>query len=259
MKSASFFTNFFIAICVTFTVTDSFAISQKNISKMNHAIIFDYYMNMEIIERNNNLSTLVNYIPNVNNKIKGIKEESNEGGAVEVTTYTFNDNGTLGQFIYQNNDKVYRYNFDYEGERLKSVSIADKKRIFIEYDNLGRVSLIRREGGFDVAYEFNVNYIDKDRQANIKVTHISDGNRRTSNRIYYVVCNKDFRMKSFRYDSYEGSDFVYSKKGDLVSFFFTNVDKKNNRAEWVYSYDNKGNWIEKKLSGSLHKRTIEYK
>lgn len=246
-----------MVIGITFIVTNSFAISKKEISKINHTIIFDYYINMEIVERNDNLSSLVNYIPNNNKKIKTITEESNEGGANEITTYTFN-NGALTQFIYQVNNKRYRYDFDYEGEILKSVSIADKKRIFIQYDSQGRVSMIRREGDSDVAYEFNVSYIDNDRKAIIKITNIADGNKRISNRIYYVVYDKKCKIKSYRYDSYEGNNFIYSSKGDLTSFSFTNVDKQNNRAEWLYTYDDKGNWIEKKLAGSLHKRTIVY-
>ena len=87
-------------------------------------------MNFEITEKNGNLSPMIDYFPNTGiPDFKRIEMKSNLGGEDEESQFDFNEKGYVSKLIYQVNDKLYWYEFFYEGNNLTNVNIAGKKRI----------------------------------------------------------------------------------------------------------------------------------
>ncbi len=257
MKQANIVGLLIISIGTLFTTPVKAA--NKNIQKLNNALIFDLFMNFEITEKNGNLSTIIDYLPNTNNTdFKKIEINSNMGGEEEVSQFEYNDKGFILKLIYQVNDKLYRYEFFYDGNRLATVNIAGKKKISLAYDKKGRLQSITRFGN-GAALEYNFVYLNGENKANIALVVIQGEKRSPSKRKYFVTWNDQFKIDSYCIDVYCSNNLTYSQKGDLTAFKFSNVSSDNIEANWEYRYDNQGNWIERKVKDSVCKRTIEYR
>ena len=237
------------------------AFAKDNTQKLNNALIFDLFMNYEITQRNGNLATIVDFFPAFNsssNHFRSIRIESNIGGRDNICNFKFNENGTLETLSYEIRDMIFNYEFNYKENRLESVSIGGEKKIFFNYDKNGKLQTITRlvTGR---SWECNFNYIKGENKAEIKNFVIIDGKRNANPEEYFVSWNNQFKLVAYSLEVYASKDMKYTKEGNLISYSFNTVNKDNNLFNWEYSFDSKGNWIERKIKDEIIKRIIEYK
>ncbi len=233
--------------------------SKKDILKLNNALIYDLFINYELSEKNGNLATIIDFLPNLNNvNYKKMKLTSNVGGENQICSFTFNKNETIRKISYEVNNKIYQYDFVYSGKQLTRINIADKPKISFEYDKKGKLTTITRKKS-GVAFEYNLEYLDDENKANIKLIVVQGEKRRSSSRKYYVTWGTELKLKSYCFDVYCSKNLKYTSQGDLLSYSFASVNEDNNIATWEYSaIDEKQNWIERKYKNNEFKRTIEY-
>ena len=235
------------------------AMRKTDIRKLNKALIFDLFMNYEISERNSNLSTIVDYIPGSDFKsFRSIRTESNMGGKDEMCNFEFNKNGTLNSMLYEIEGITYNYEFNYENKILESVSIGGNKKILFNYNKKGKLQTIKRLAN-GRSWECNFNYINGENKAEIKTFVTLDGKKIANPEEYFVTWNDQFKLTAYSLDIYAAKNIKYSRKGDCISFSFNSVRKDNNQSGWEYTFDNKGNWIDRKFKNEMFKRIIEYK
>lgn len=172
--------------------------SKNDIQKLNNALIFDLFMNYEITEKNGNLATIIDYFPNMDfSEYKSININSNLGGENEVTNFIFNDKGNMVSMSYEVNDKIYRYEFVYDGTQLSGVNIAEKLKIRFSYDTKGRLLTISREKGGGTL-EYNFEYLESENKANIKLIVILEGKRRPDSPIMFRCFKNSYFNIIFR-------------------------------------------------------------
>ncbi len=235
--------------------------SKKDIQKLNNCLIFDLFINYELSEKNGNLTTIIDFIPNlINLNYKTIRLTSNVGGENQVCNFIFNENGTIENISYGVNNRIYRYDFIYEGNRLTGVNIAGKPRISFGYNNMGQLITITRETN-SAAFEYNFEYLDGDEKATITLIVVQGEKRSPSSQKYFVTWQNDFKLESYCFDVYCSNNMKYTTQGDLLSYSFDSVNEDNNIVTWEYSkMDDKQNWIERYYKGDIvFNRTIEYK
>lgn len=234
--------------------------SKKDIQKLNNSLIFDLFVNYELTEKNGNLATIIDFSPCLSNvNYKNVRLTSNVGGENQECGFTFNENGTIGNIAYEVNDKIYRYDFVYEGNNLTSINIAGKPKIKFGYDKKGKLNTITREKGGG-AFEYNFEYIDGENKANIKLIVVQGEKRSPSTRKYYVSWDTGLKIESYCFDVYCSKNIKYTSQGDLLSYSFSSVNEDNNIATWEYSsMDENQNWIERKSKDIIFNRKIEYK
>lgn len=234
--------------------------SKNDIKKLNNSLIFDLFVNYELTEKNGNLATIIDFFPSFNNiNYKNIRLTSNAGGENQVCSFNFNENGTIRKVAYEVNNRIYRYDFVYEGNQLTSINIAGKPKVSFEYDTKGRLLTITRKKGGG-AFEYNFEYLKEENKANIKLIVVQGEKRRSSTRKYYVSWNTDLKLESYYFDVYRSESIKYTSQGDLLSYSFASAHEDNNSATWDYSnVDEKQNWIERKYKDIVFNRTIEYK
>lgn len=233
--------------------------SKKDVLKLNNSLIFDLFLNYELTEKNGNLATIIDFLPNLNNvNYKNIRLTSNVGGENQICSFTFNEDGTIGKIAYEVNDKIYRYDLIYKGNQLTSINIADKPKISFGYDKKGKLITITREKGGG-AFEYNFEYLDGENKANIKLIVVQGEKRSPSSRKYYVTWDAGLKLESYCFDVYCSKNLKYTSQGDLLSYFFASVNEDNNIATWEYSsLDEKQNWIERKSKDIVFTRFIGY-
>lgn len=234
--------------------------SKKDVQKLNNSLIFDLFLNYELTEKNGNLATIIDFLPNLNNvNYKKIRITSNVGGENQICSFEFNEDGTIGKIAYEVNGKIYRYDLIYKGNQLTSINIADKPKISFGYDKKGKLITITREKGGG-AFEYNFEYVDNENKAKINLIVIQGEKRSPSKRNYYVSWDSELKLESYCFDVFCSKSIRYTPKGDLLSYSFASVNEDNNIATWDYNaYDEKQNWIERKSKDIYFKRTIEYK
>jgi hypothetical protein len=258
LNTKLFCTVIFIAIITGIDAT--VAANKKDIQKINNSIIYDLFMNFELTGKNGNLSTIIDFLPNMSNvNFKNIKLTSNAGGEDQYCSFIFNENGIIENIAYEINNIIYKYDFVYEGNRLTSINIGGKPKISFGYNKKMQLITIKREksGG---AFEYNFEYLDGENKANIKLVVIQGEKKSLSPRNYYVTWDNQFKINAYCLDVYCSKNIQYAAQGDLLSYSFSTANADNNLATWDYTgIDEKGNWIERKSNKILFSRTIVYK
>jgi hypothetical protein len=229
---------------------------KRDIKKLNNLFIFDFFINFELSQKNGNLSTLVDYMPDANNKTYSqITAQSNMGGYAEEIKFQYNDKGNIEKITYQVKDVVYTYDFVYEKNNLAAALIGGKKKIMFTYDFLDRLQSITRQTA-EGTMELKFILLEGQNKATIKMFVIRDGLKNESKRNDYIAWNERYKMQEYNFDVYSGKNFNYNAQGDMVSFTYSNVMRDDNPASWEYTYDDNGNWIEKRNKGTYCKRSI---
>jgi len=234
-------------------------LSKKDVKRLNNSLIYDLFINYELTEKNGNLSAIIDFFPNPDNiNYKEMTLTSNVGGRNQTCTFVFNDKGTVEKVDYEVNNKIYRYDFIYEGSQLVTINITGKPKISFRYDNKGRLRAITREKGGG-AFEYNFEYIDGENKANIKLIVVQGEKRSPSARKYYASWDSGLKLESYCIDVYCSKKIKYSQQGDLLSYSFANVNEDNNIMSWEYSTrDENQNWVERKSKNIIFNRTIKY-
>jgi len=232
--------------------------TKKEIKKLNNALIFDLFMNFEISEKNGNLTAIIDYFPNsLGRECKSISINSNIGDSDETITFNFN-NDLVENLTYNTNRILYTYDFIYEKRQLSFIKINEKAKFSFTYDKKGRLTTIKRSNN-NASLEYNFDYKLEEKKVNINVVLIQKETRKPISRKHFVTWNDSYKIASYEFDAYRGYNLNYSDKEDLLSFSFTNAVEGNNNVTWNYTFDDKGNWVERRFEETTFKRTIYYK
>ncbi len=234
---------------------------KKEILTLNNSIIYDLFLNYELTQKNGNLSTITDFMPNLNQnvKYKSISFTSNIADVKQNCEISFNENGTINSIVYDADDTRYRYNLIYDGNQLTTINISNKPKISFQYDKKGRISSITRQRNSEVSFEYNFEYLDNENKANIKLIVIENNKRTPGSRNYYLTWNSNYRLESYCFDSYCSKNIQYTPQGDLLSYTFSTANADNILSTWDYiSFDDKQNWTERQSKKFFFKRKIEY-
>jgi hypothetical protein len=234
--------------------------SKEDVQKLNNSLIFDFFMNYELTEKNGNLVTIVDFIPSFNNSnYNQIKLESNIGGENQHCSFIYNDNGTIGNIAYEVNEKIYRYDLIYKGSKLTNIKITGKPKISFVYDKNGRLLTINRERGGGV-FAYNFEYAEGENEAQIKLIVIQNEKINPSTSKYYVTWNSAYKIESYCLVQYCSKNIMYTDKLEISSYSFSSVNEDKNIATWEYTaFDDKQNWTLRKSKEIFFHRFIEYK
>jgi hypothetical protein len=231
------------------------ASGKKDVQKINNMLIYDFYMNYELAERNGNLTTILDYFPHTGNSpVSSIKIQSTEKSK-EILTFQYNPKNDIEKLVYEVRRKTYAYDFIYDNDQLSSVNIDGEKKITFGYNKEKLVSITRVtiHGSLELSIEY------EGKKAKINVVVVEDGQKKTSFKIVFVTWNNDYRMTSYQFDAYAAQNLTYSDKGDMTSFEFLSMTSGKIVIKWQYAYDDKGNWTEKKSEYFGFNRTTTYK
>ena len=234
--------------------------SKKEIQKLNNSIIFDLLVNYELTGRNGNLSAIIDFMPNMENvNYRSLVLKTNIGDQNQTCSFEFNDNRTISNLKYEVNGKTYRFEFNYEANRLVNIHIGGKPKLLFTYTKKGQILTVTRDNGGQEA-EYTFEYLEGENKANIKLAVIQNGNRKESrSQRSYLTWNAKHKIESYCFDVFCSKNLSYSPQGDLLSFNFAAVNDDNSKAVWEYSaLDDKLNWTERKFQNYLFTRTIEY-
>jgi len=248
-----------VLIGLMFSIQSYCDYSKNEIQKINNSLIYDLFMNYELTVKNGNLSTVVDFFPCMNNvNFKNIRLTTNVGGTNQVCNFILNKNEAIDKLSYEVNDKIFQYDFIYEGSKLTSINISGKPKISFGYNKNGLLSTITRAKGSD-AFEYNFNYLEGQNKSNIKLIVVQGEKRSPSSREFYATWNTQFKLEAYSFDIYDCKNLKYSPKEELLNFSFTTVNDDNNNAKWVYStMDDKQNWTERKYKDVTFNRVIDY-
>jgi len=232
---------------------------KKDIQKLNYTIVFDLFLNYELSNKNGNLSTIIDYLPDFNDQsVLCERIDSNMGGEEETTDFVYAD-GKISEINYTVRDRIFRYVVGYSDDRVDQVTIAGKPKIRFTYDGKGKIEKIERDMG-EGTVEYSFEYSDSENKADIILHVVKGESRKKSSRKYHVMWDDNFRIKDYRLDVYIGHDYEYTAEGAVKSFKFSNVNSDNIPFEYVYKIDDKGSWIERTASNEkfYFKRKLKY-
>ena len=229
---------------------------KKDIQRLNKTIIFDLFLNYELSSKNGNLSTLIDYLNGVSSEeYRMVNMQGNMGSEDETIDFVF-ENDVVSQINYVVRSRIFRYGVKYNGSAVDYITIAGKKKITITYDQNGLVKSIERNRN-GATMEYNFEFVEPNR-ADIKLFVVQGEKRRPSSRKYYIEYDKSLKLRSYYLDVFSGKEWTYDKKGNLISFKFSNVNGDAHPAKWEYEFDEKGNWIKRTFEDFYLSRTLTY-
>jgi hypothetical protein len=235
-----------LALCLFF-LSSAIPKKKKDIQKLNYTIVFDLFLNYELSNKNGNLSTIVDYLPDFNDpSVLCERIESNMGREEEVIDFAY-ANGRVTEVNYTVRDRIFKYGIGYNNDLVDHMTVAGKNKIRFTYDAKGKIGKIERDMG-EATMEYAFEYSDSENKADIVVYVIKGESRKKSPRKYHVMWDDHFRLKDYRLDVFIGHDYEYTPDGAVKSFRFSNVDSDNIPFVYEYQRDDKGNWIERTAS-----------
>lgn len=232
--------------------------SKEEIQKLNHAILYDLFMNYELAEKNGNLGVIVDFIPNFSETYKSVKISGNPGHEEQSCELIY-AKGKVTRITYAVRGKQFVYNFNYTGNKLMNISIAERPKITITYDNKGRIHTLLREKATDFQVEYTFEYVDEERKANMK-TVVFKGKEKgmMSPRNYYVLWDDAYRLAGYELDIYTIKAITYNGDASVNTFQFFNSDDTA-VGTWSYSaFDDQKNWTKRTYKDTYMERSLVY-
>ncbi|MEL7003306.1 MAG: hypothetical protein AAFN93_11310 [Bacteroidota bacterium] len=239
------------------------ALATSDIEKLNYLVLYQLYMNYELVEKHQNLQVLPNYFPSfANREMRQINLEGKSAGQQEKIEFAYDTEKALRKLSYSVNrgsgPVVYNYDLVYSKGHLDGIEIGGKRKVSFEYNNDGLINSIKRlKNGAEFEYVFSLSFAGD--AFNIKLFVTNNGQRRPSPRKYFVKWNEGHQLTEFNFDVYSGGSYVYNEQGDVASITVNTVNASGVEVEWAYEYDTKGNWTSKNFGEQIQwTRTLTY-
>jgi hypothetical protein len=232
----------------------------KDIQKLNNSLIFHLFINYELTERNGNLTTIVDFLPSLDNPTyKSVKVSSNIGGYDQSSDFLFKENGALESVAYIVRNRMYGYDFVYTQDKVSAIKLNGKQVATVNYDKEGRLFSIFREMEGRV-FQHVFQYLDGESKAIIHLAVQQGSDRRSSTNETYVTWDENFRVESYCLGLYCSKNMQYTEQGYVLAYSFrTNLDS-NTMLNWEYSaIDANKSWTERKMDKVWFTREIEYR
>ncbi len=233
---------------------------KKDMEKLNNALIFHLFINYELTERNGNLTTIVDFLPSLDNHTyKSVKVSTNIGGYDQSSDFAFKENGALESVAYIVRNRLYGYDFVYAGDKVTAIKLNGRQIATVNYDKEGRLTSIFREVE-DRTFQHMFQYLHGESKAIINLAVQRGSDRSFSTNETYVTWDDNFRVASYCLGLYCSKDMQYTEQGDVLAYSFrTNLDS-NTMLNWEYSaFDSNKNWTERKMDKVWFTREIAYR
>ncbi|CAM1338969.1 hypothetical protein [Tenacibaculum aestuarii] len=245
---------------------DDYIVFNKKKVQVQNEMLINLFINLELTEKNYNLSSIMDYVPDLNKKkINRIEFSSNLGGFHEKLFFNYSKQKLVEvNYSIDRNDgegvKIFNYKLEYINNYLKSIYLNNRKKYQLEYNYQGKFSTISftlRE----VSYIYNIEYSSKDNNAELRLDVIKNGkvyigNKYNKTKIFW---DKEYRLTSFEIDRYSTNHISYNSNGDVVSFQSITSRPIPSDIQWNYSYDENTNWVKRYNKEIIINRKISYK
>lgn len=256
-----------IVICLAF-LFQSYKVDVK--TKKINQILVNFFLNLELTKRNQEIQGIYDYIPHLNSddKIENIVFNSIlKNGFIENITFDYHKN-VLSKIEYQikrdeiENHIIFKYHFNYSNDKLNSVYIKNRLLYKFNYNSSGVLKEIKYFRKDQVTEVYNVLYYYDNQMIKFSSDIIKNDDVyfNVNESKDFLIWNKDLKIKKFSFDifSYENITYLNSKNIETITYS-TTIDQ-NLLFTWLYiQFDKRNNWTERKSKGYTSYRIINYK
>jgi hypothetical protein len=231
--------------------------AQSDEDKINKSIMFDFFMNYEIAQKNGNLNLIIDFIPEIGiEDIKTAQINSDIGGEESTLKLNYNDDEQITILNYICNNRIYKYIFFYDDEELEYVKIAGKKKILVEYDDdiISKITRVTRSANM----ELSLNYDEDENRINIKMAIVRGDRRRESKSKYFIQLDDEYRIKALDFMELSTKEITYNEDHTAKEIKFSHV---NGTASAKFNYISKNEdeyWTKRTVYESYFNRSFTF-
>ncbi|CAL2103266.1 conserved exported hypothetical protein [Tenacibaculum sp. 190130A14a] len=261
-------------ICLLFLAVSNVLGEEKNknreIEAINHSIIYDLFLNMELTKRNGQIAIVYDYIPVFKKKAKVESVEVNsslENDYTENVVFLYDKRNRLKYINYkvkrsENESTIlFKYELKYKDSRVELVYIKNRLLYKFIYNSDGMLKTVKHffKNGKTVRI-YNVLYKDKEVKFSLDVIRGDDFYFDVNSSKDLIFLNKNNKISSIKFDIYKSKNISYLKGSNILSFNFSKIDSKNLMFKWNYiTFDRRSNWTKRESDKYLIERIINYK
>lgn len=242
-------------LCLLLISHLSFSHSEEE--KVNKAILFDFFMNYEIAQKNGNLSLFIDFIPELTiDQIKSATINTDIGDEESTLEIKYNTESQITNLDYTCDGRIYKYKYQYDDEEIEYITIAGRKKIIIEYDD-DIISKITRISN-SATMELNFEYDDDEQNIAIKIAVIQGDRRQESKTKYNIQLDSELRIKALNFMELSTEEIVYNIDNSTSTIKFSHVNGTA-KLKWEYLAKNsKGYWIKRKVGENYFNRNLSF-
>ncbi|PKV52002.1 hypothetical protein ATE84_4103 [Aquimarina sp. MAR_2010_214] len=256
-----------LTVCLLFCF-NSFSFD-KSTKKLNKAL-YEFFLNLELTKRNNEILGIYDYIPNLKSRKK-----------IETIVFDACLNGSFREkvlFNYQNNilSKIeyrikrsdvddyinFNYKLSYIEEKLSGVYIKNRLLYKFNYNSLGSLKEVKYFLKNNIVKVYNIKYDYERSKIKFSLDVIKNLN------VYFdinkskdfLIWDKNHNLKKFSFDIFSYEDIEYSNLNDIKSIKYSTISDKNKLFTWSYiKFDERKNWTQRESKEYRVNRIINYK
>lgn len=231
-------------------------LTSAEIQKLNHMLIFDFYLNFEFANIAD-FATIVDVIPDdVATPYKSVTLSTNIGEGNHYFEFSYTE-AKLKTAYYEEGGMYTQFDIDYTGDNVASMKINDAPKVQLEYDDKGYLAKIIRTKSAGIV-EMSFSYDVKEKLVTIKQEQIVGDKRQQSATDFSVVWNSIFKKESYNMYIFIGNSYKYSDLGYCTSFVYHHVGGESPVTYNHTKLDSKNNWLVRTAQEVTDTRTITY-